>query len=320
MDNKCVRISKDKYFQYVKALWVYTLIVVLWGAWVRISKSGDGCGRSWPLCHGEVLPNSMTDVSTWIEWTHRFSTGIFGLAVIVLVIMAFKIFPAGHKARKLCLWTLFFTLTEALIGAKLVLSELVGEVSSFQRAFVMSIHQINSLLLTGSLAMSFKDTPSLYKNVLLKQDKYIILKGYFLEIGFLILSVIGAVAALSSTLFPSESLIEGFWLDIQKDSHWLLQWRISHPLFAIFYISLSLFLLPSFNLKEREGVVMKAELLQQKLRVNHLMLLYILAFIVGLTNLLALSPILLKLLHLTVTHVLWAYLLYFLHISIPSLR
>ena len=313
-----MKFSRDRYFQYVKFLWVYTLIVILWGAWVRISKSGDGCGRSWPLCHGTFLPGN--DISTWIEWTHRFSTGIFGLAVIFLVIMAFKIFPTGHKVRKLCLWTLFFTFTEALIGAKLVLSELVGEVSSFQRAFVMSLHQINSLLLTGSLAISFKDTPNSYKNLLLQQDKYIALKGYILEVGFLMLSVIGAIAALSSTLFPSESLIEGFWLDIQEDSHWLLKWRIFHPSFAILYIALSLFLLPSFNLKIKGDVVIKADILQQKVRVNYLMLLYVLAFVVGLTNLLTLSPVLLKLLHLTVTHILWAYLLYFLHISTVSLR
>ena len=221
----------------------------MWGAWVRVSRSGDGCGRSWPLCHGEVLPSHITDISTWIEWTHRFSTGIFGLAVIFLVVMAFKVFPAGHKARRLCLWTLFFTLTEALIGAKLVLSELVGDVSSAQRAFVMSIHQINSLLLTGSLAMSFKGPPVSYYSNFFQQDKYIKLKSYILEIGFLLLSVIGAIAALSSTLFPSESLVEGFWLDLQRDSRWLIQWRIFHPIFAICYIAVSLLLLSSFKLK-----------------------------------------------------------------------
>ncbi len=315
-----MKISKDKYFQFVKVLWVYTLIVILWGAWVRVSKSGDGCGRNWPLCRGDFLPNSTTDLSTWIEWTHRFSTGIFGLAVIFLVIMAFKLFPTGHKIRRLCLWTLFFTLTEALIGAKLVLSELVGDVSSFQRAFVMSLHQINSLLLTGSLAISFKDPFTSYKSILFKQDQYIKLKGYILEIGFLLLSIIGAIAALSSTLFPSESLIEGFWLDLQRNAHWLIQWRIFHPIFAICYIIVSLFLLSSFKLKITQNMVMKAEFLQHTVRVNHLMVLYFIAFIIGLTNLLALSPVILKLTHLTVTHILWAYLIYFLHISVPSLR
>ena len=315
-----MKVSQSRYFQYVKALWAYTLIVILWGAWVRVSKSGDGCGRSWPLCRGEVLPDNTTDISTWIEWIHRFSTGIFGLAVILLVIMAFKVFPAGHKIRRLCLWTLFFTLTEALIGAKLVLSELVGDVSSVQRAFVMSIHQINSLLLTGSLAMSFKYPPISCKNILFKQDKYIKLKGYILEVGFLLLSVMGVIAALSSTLFPSESLIEGFWLDIQRNSHWLIQWRVFHPVFAICYIAVSLFLLLSFKLKIRENIIMKAEFLQHTIKVNHLMLLYILAFVIGLTNLLTLSPVILKLAHLTITHVLWTYLIYFLHISVPSLR
>ena len=315
-----MKISQDRYFQYIKALWVYTLVVILWGAWVRVSKSGDGCGRNWPLCHGDILPSSISDVSTWIEWTHRFSTGIFGLAVIFLVIMAFKTFPVGHRVRKLCLWTLFFTLTEALIGAKLVLSELVGDVSSFQRAFVMSIHQLNSLLLTGSLALSFKSPHKSYENVLFRQDKFIKLKCYILEIGFLLLSIMGAIAALSSTLFPSESLTEGFWLDIQRNSHWLIQWRIFHPIFAICYVVVSLFLLSSFKLKMKKDVVMKVEHLHYTVKVNYLILFYLLAFIVGLTNLLTLSPVILKLTHLTVTHVLWTYLLYFLHISVPSLR
>ena len=317
-----MNISEDRYFQYVRILWGYTIIVVLWGAWVRVSKSGDGCGRSWPLCRGEILPGNISsvDTSTWIEWTHRFSTGVFGLAVILLVIMAFKIFPTGHRVRKLCLWTLFFTLTEALIGAKLVLSELVGEVSSFQRAFVMSIHQVNSLLLTGSLALSFKNPHNYHQSLLFKKDKYLKLKSYILKIGFLLLSVTGAIAALSSTLFPSESLVEGFWLDLQKQSHWLVQWRISHPFFAVCYVAVSVFLLSSFKLKIKEGVIMKKEYLRHTVRVNLLIFLYLLAFMIGLTNLLTLSPITLKLIHLTVTHILWTYLLYFLYISVPDFR
>ena len=315
-----MKISEGKYFQYVRILWVYALVVILWGAWVRISKSGDGCGRSWPFCHGEVFPESVTNVSTWIEWIHRLSTGIFGLAVIFLVIMAFRAFPVGHRIRRLCLWTLFFTLTEALIGAKLVLSELVGDVGNFQRVFVMSLHQINSLLLTGSLAMSFSCVPASYQYISFKRNQYMKLKSYVLEIGFLLLSIMGAVAALSSTLFPSESLIEGFWQDTQRNSHWLIQWRIFHPTFALAYVAVSLFLLSSFKSGIKEGVVMKTVLLQHKVRVNHLMLLYLLAFMMGLANLLMLSPIVLKMAHLTVTHVLWTYLIYFLHISVPSLR
>lgn len=302
-------LSKDKYFRYAVALWVYTVVVILWGAYVRISSSGDGCGQSWPLCHGEVLPQDTlaASTSTWIEWTHRFSTGIFGLAVIVLVIMAFKIFPAGHRVRKASLWTLFFTLTEALIGAQLVLSGLVGEVSSLQRALMMSVHQVNSLLLTGSLAMSFKG-PSISEQNLPKGISMKI-KSYILQIGFLLLAVTGAIAALSSTLFPSESLVEGLKLDFQENIHWLLKWRISHPIFAIFYISISLFLVSSFRMKNPVG----KEFLQS--RINYLMLLYLLNFMVGLANLLTLSPIGLKLIHLSLTHLLWTYLLYFLHLS-----
>ena len=303
--------SQDKYFRYATTLWIYTIAVILWGAYVRISRSGDGCGQSWPLCHGEVLPQNTSfsaNISTWIEWTHRLSTGVFGLAVIVLVVMAFKIFPVGHRVRKASLWTLFFTLTEALIGAKLVLSGLVGDVSSFQRALVMSIHQINSLFLTGSLAMSFRK-PSAFKQNLQKDIINTKIKSYILQIGFLLLAITGAIAALSSTLFPSESLVEGLRLDLQEDAHWLIKWRISHPIFATFYISISLFFISSFRTKN------SVKTWSWQNDINYLMLLYLLNFMVGLANLLTLSPISLKLIHLSLTHLLWSYLLYFLHLS-----
>ena len=35
---------------------VATLGVILWGAYVRASGSGAGCGSHWPTCNGEVVP------------------------------------------------------------------------------------------------------------------------------------------------------------------------------------------------------------------------------------------------------------------------
>ena len=304
-------VAQTKYFQYAFILWVYTLIVILWGAWVRISHSGDGCGQSWPLCHGQVLPESSLDGATWIEFSHRVSTGLFGLAVVVLVVMAFKFFPMGHIVRKASVWTLFFTLTEALIGAKLVLSGLVGEVSTFERAFVMSIHQINSLLLTGSLAFSFKrptirgvwDLAGFFSQPYWR-------KSVFLLVGFLLLAIFGAISALSSTLFPSSSLMEGLEQDFQSDAHWLVRWRIVHPLFAILYIFTSLFFILSFR-KTDLDVDSHSEVFQDYQQIHRLFWLYIAVLVVGLANLFALSPVILKLMHLGLVHILWTYLILF---------
>ena len=46
------------------ALWLawgvllYNILVILWGAVVRATGSGAGCGSHWPLCNGEVLPRT----------------------------------------------------------------------------------------------------------------------------------------------------------------------------------------------------------------------------------------------------------------------
>ncbi|MEZ4640810.1 MAG: COX15/CtaA family protein [Caldilineaceae bacterium] len=34
----------------------YNLLVIMWGAYVRATGSGAGCGRHWPVCNGEVIP------------------------------------------------------------------------------------------------------------------------------------------------------------------------------------------------------------------------------------------------------------------------
>ena len=48
----------------------YCLFVILWGAFVRASGSGAGCGAHWPLCNGVLVPQSPA-LATIIELTHR---------------------------------------------------------------------------------------------------------------------------------------------------------------------------------------------------------------------------------------------------------
>ena len=55
----------------------WNVLVVLWGAYVRASGSGAGCGAHWPLCNGEVLPRA-PEVATLIELTHRVTSGVAG--------------------------------------------------------------------------------------------------------------------------------------------------------------------------------------------------------------------------------------------------
>ena len=128
--------------------WLYTLAVILWGAWVRISHSGDGCGNHWPLCSGDLIPN-FSQTKTWIEYTHRLMTGLYGV-VVVLIFFKIKKNISDTFIKKLGWWFLGLMISEALLGALLVKGELVTTNDSISRLIVMIFHQLNSFLLTGT--------------------------------------------------------------------------------------------------------------------------------------------------------------------------
>ncbi len=248
-------------------LWFFCLIVIVWGAWVRISHSGDGCGASWPLCQGEIIPGQATQ-KTWIELFHRALSGIFGLWVLVYFI----------KYPKVYFWILLFTITEALLGAKLVLSGLVGLDDSFKRTLVMSLHQVNSFLLSGSIAIhAFKPGNRFQTGMR---------KGH-LALLFLIVTITGAWAALSTTLYPAESLLAGLNQDFSGNAHHAVQLRILHPILGL---SMGIGLILFF----------------QKRNLNSRAVLAATMIIIGATTLLLLSPTPLKLFHLALGHTLWA--------------
>ena len=60
----------DRLTRFAWLVLAYNLLVILWGAVVRATGSGAGCGSHWPLCNGEVVPRSPS-VATLIEITHR---------------------------------------------------------------------------------------------------------------------------------------------------------------------------------------------------------------------------------------------------------
>src|SRR5690554_621686 len=104
----------------------YNLLVIVWGAYVRASGSGAGCGSHWPLCNGSVIPREAA-VETMIELTHRVTSGLALILVVGLVVWAFRAYGRGERVRRGAALSLFFILTEALIGAGLVLFEYVAD-------------------------------------------------------------------------------------------------------------------------------------------------------------------------------------------------
>lgn len=95
------------------------LLVLLGGALVTKTESGAGCGDSWPLCHGELIPSEITPELV-IELSHRVVSGLAGILVLLLAVTSW--IKIGHKreTKFLAALSFFFLILQALIGAAAV--------------------------------------------------------------------------------------------------------------------------------------------------------------------------------------------------------
>ena len=131
----------------------YTVLVILWGGFVRASGAGAGCGDHWPLCNGEVVPTAPA-LNTLIEFGHRVTSGLALPAVLVLAWLVFRAFPAGAAVRRAAVAAVVFMVLEGAIGAGLVLFEYVAYNPSIARAVWMAAHLTNTFLLLGALTLT----------------------------------------------------------------------------------------------------------------------------------------------------------------------
>ncbi len=272
---------------------IYTILVILWGAWVRISHSGDGCGDTWPLCHGQLIPTAER-AKTWVEYAHRVMSGLYGLLVFFIFLWSRKVFTEGHRSRRYGAWLLFFCILEALLGANIVLFKLVGTNDTFFRALVIGIHQINSLLLTGVSALLFLTSGEDSNRPPLKFPGSAYLR-YFL---FLLLAMAGAWAALSSTLYPAEGFAQSLNHELDEGAPMMMRLRSLHPIFALLF-----------------GTWM-CVWLYKKLDLTTCAL-WVFAILVGILTLLLASPVVLKITHLFLAHLLWISLIRLYYLETP---
>ncbi|MFZ5892219.1 MAG: COX15/CtaA family protein [Myxococcota bacterium] len=217
-----------------QAVWLlaFTLAVVLFGAVVRITGSGAGCGRHWPTCQGEIvhLPKR---VETLIELSHRVSTGLNALLVFALTFRAFRLFEKGHSARSALKFASAMMVVESLIGAGLVLLSLVGTDASLRRAIVMPLHLIATSGLCAALGLAvFHSLPAQSATVTTHPARASVLRA---ALAVLVVSATGAVTALGDTLYPAQAapLAERLLHDQSQAAHFLERLRLVHPLLAV---------------------------------------------------------------------------------------
>lgn len=285
----------NRFAAYAWGVVAYNLGVIVWGAYVRASGSGAGCGAHWPLCNGEVVPRA-PEVKTLVELTHRATSGLALLAVVLLVVWAFRAHGRRHPARAGAVLSLVFILLEALIGAGLVLFEYVAQNESVARAGWMAVHLLNTFLLLAWLVLTAWWASGGAALRLRRQGALAaVLAGAFA--GTALLAMSGAVAALGDTLFPAGSLSEGLRQDLSPAAHLFVRLRVAHPVLALFVGGFLLFAASYVN-RVRPG----AWTGRTSGAVAGLVFVQLL---VGALNVGLLAPVWLQLVHLLLADFLW---------------
>lgn len=271
----------------------YTIAVILWGAWVRISNSGAGCGDHWPLCQGAVVPLGHGG-RTWVEFGHRLMTGLFGIAVMAIAVWHWRPLRGSSIGRSSIVALLLATLSEVLIGRFLVVRGLVEDDDSLARIAVAALHLGNTYVLIaavvgilfavscGAGAIRFVRRPSVAALLAIT--------------ALLIAGMTGAIAAVANTLYPSLSLAQGIRDDLSSAAPLAVQLRIFHPLLAA--------IAAAVTWKYAAGAPQAAR--------HHKVLLILLGvqLLLGVLAILLAAPLALKLAHLAVSDLLWCALIY----------
>lgn len=287
---------KSKRFAiYAWGALAYNVLVILWGAFVRATGSGAGCGSHWPLCNGAVMPRA-PQLETIIEFTHRLMSALSIFVIAVFIIWGFRVYAAGHPVRKGVIACGVCIILEALAGAALVLFGWTADNVSLGRAISMPVHLVLTFTLLAALTLAAwlatgKPTPRLRG-----QGWQAWAWGAALA-GTLVLGMSGAIAALGDTLFPASTLAEGLAQDFSPTAHFLVRLRIWHPFLAV---AMALYaVLLAQVLRRRAGDPWAARLAQTQIG------LFAVQCVAGALNVALLAPTWMQIVHLLLADLVW---------------
>jgi heme a synthase len=285
----------SKLARYAWFVLAWNVVVILWGAYVRATGSGAGCGAHWPLCNGEVVPRA-PDTAMLIEFSHRATSGLALVAVALLAVWTWRAVAAGHSARKAATASAAFIVVEALLGAGLVLFRLVAQDESLARAMVMPLHLANTLVLLLCLTLTAH---------FLSGGAPIAVRGRTRTFGLLLALLVlmigvgktGAIAALGDTLYPAASFLDGLKADLAPTSSLLLRLRILHPALGVAVAAMLAFGAAAVPLAaaDRRGRVAKRAVVA----------LAVVQVVLGFVNVWLLAPVWMQIVHLLVADLLW---------------
>lgn len=305
-------MSKKFFRRYSWGVVVFTVLVILWGAVVRATGSGAGCGSHWPLCNGEVVPQ-VAAVETAIEFFHRVTSALDGFLVILLVWFAYRSYGKMSNVTRWAILALVFIVVEGLLGRLLVVREWVAGDTSVIRAVVVAVHLMNTyILLLTMVATAW--LAGVREEIRVRDDrrlKSLLLIGLILTALF---SALGAVTALGDTLFPPESIMGEIQKDLDPASHFLIRLRVIHPVFAVLtglYLYVVVFLVKKRDLGGRS-----------KFFGNLLFAFAIMQGLAGGVTILTLAPLYMQIIHLLLADIFWITLVLFSleSVTVPARR
>ena len=286
-------MTQSAYVRFAWSTLAVTVAVIVWGAVVRATGSGAGCGSHWPLCNGAVLPLAPR-AATVIEYIHRVTSGSAMLLSLGLVLGARRTFAAGHRARTWAFWAFVVMLVEAALGAGLVLLGLVEHNTSGLRAGYIAVHLANTMVLTGLMvgtAWWASRPPQLAPRPVVRSRALLLTMGLTM-----LVAAAGGAVALGDTLFPAASLGEGLAADMSPTSHFLVRLRAIHPALAVAVV---LILMVQVR---RDSTFAGPE--RHSIRTALVSLVHLQAGL-GVINLLMLAPLPLQMAHLLGSNLLW---------------
>ena len=276
---------------------VYNIAVILWGAYVRATGSGAGCGSHWPLCNGALFP-ATAQTQTAIEFTHRVTSAVSLVLVVILLMWSWRRTAKGDWPRYSATAAAALLFNEALLGALLVLLERTeGLDRSAAHVVFLCLHFGNTLLLLAALALTAKwlSNPSRHYAVRAKLHEMVLIGLGLLSV--MAIGMTGTLASLGDTIFPSDSLLHALMQDFSANSHVLLRLRLLHPVAAVIGSMYVMWLVRSHWRKQ-----------------DHLPWIFILGLTlmtqiaVGAMNVMLLAPVWLQMTHLLLAEMFWLFL------------
>ena len=272
------------------------IVVIVLGALVRATGSGAGCGNSWPSCNGTLLPE--LEGATAIEFTHRATSGVALILVAIMVWLIFRRTGKGHPARIGAVVSGISIVIEALIGAMIVLAELVANDASIARMISVPIHLVSTFVLLAGLMLTVFWLAG-GGRLSLRENRAVARPLLLIAFGMLLIGATGGVTALADTLFPKESFEIGALFEPSASESFLTRLRALHPIVALF-VGVVAAAWAWSNAWDRNGTSPGAGT-AARIVVG----LVALEFVLGFANILLLTPVWLSLVHLAVADGIW---------------